>query len=64
MQKCGQLQASIAVALIAQSAAGAVCPVDTPSAAITASNKALCITLTPLLGEIIRLRPVLRKTFA
>src|SRR6185369_13641100 len=51
MQKCGQLQASIAVALIAQSAGGAVWPTVTPSrAAMMVTNTALRIRLTPLWG--------------
>src|ERR1700680_532228 len=55
MQKCGQLQASIAVALMAQSAAGeAVWPADTPRRAITISNGTLCIRDTSLWCGIIR----------
>src|ERR1700680_4801175 len=47
MQKCGQLQASMAVALIAQSVGGeAVWPADTPSRAITISNGTLRIRVT------------------
>src|ERR1700726_4877100 len=57
MQKCGQLHASIAVALMAQSAAGeAVWPADTPSRAITISNGTLCIRDTSFWGGIIRLK--------
>ena len=53
MQKCGQLQASIAVALIAQSVVGGkVWPADTPSRAITVSNATLRIRVTPFRCEI------------
>jgi hypothetical protein len=48
MQKCGQLHASIAVALMAQSAVdGKVWPADTPSRARTISNGTLRIRVTP-----------------
>src|SRR5438874_13342572 len=47
MQKCGQLHASIAVALIAQSA-GAVCPIEMLSKATTVSNASLRISGTSL----------------
>src|SRR5579864_8790236 len=49
MQKCGQLHASMAVALIAQSADGAVWPADTPSRAIT-DRKAILRMGVPLLS--------------
>ena len=53
MQKCGQLQASIAVALIAQSAVGAeVWPADTPSRAMTTINPSLRIRFIPFGFEI------------
>ena len=64
MQKCGQLHASIAVALIAQSVAGdVVWPAETPSRAITISNGTLRIRVTSFSSdEIINLKNVLRKT--
>src|ERR1700676_2864522 len=62
MQKCGQLQASMAVALMAQSAAGeAVWPADTPSKAITISNGTLCIRETSFWCGIIRRNGDFRK---
>src|SRR5271157_3530121 len=52
MQKCGQLHASIAVALIAQSAvAGEEWPTLMESRAMTASNAVLCITEPPVAGQ-------------
>jgi len=62
MQKCGQLQASMAVALIAQSTVGEeVWPADTPSRAMTISNGTLRIGVTSFSCGIIRQKMVLRK---
>src|ERR1700680_1526056 len=62
MQKCGQLHASIAVALMAQSAAGeAVWPADTPSRAITISNGTLRIRVTSFSCGIIYAKNGFRK---
>src|SRR5271166_2657957 len=53
MQKCGQLQASIAVALIAQSAVGEeVWPADTPSRAMTSNKGTLRIRVTSFCAEL------------
>src|SRR4029077_10273466 len=51
MQKCGQLHASIAVALMAQSLLGAVWPTPATSRARTATKAVLCIGATPLSGD-------------
>lgn len=51
MQKCGQLHASIAVALMAQSLLDAVWPTPATSRARTATKAVLCIGATPLSGD-------------
>src|SRR5579864_899137 len=61
MQKCGQLHASMAVALIAQSAEGAVWPADTPRRAITDRKAILRIGVPLLSGRIIYPNVYFRK---
>ena len=54
MQKCGQLHASIAVALIAQCVGDDECPTLTQSRAMARINALLCIGAPPF-GESMRL---------